>query len=250
MKKIKTLSLTKLRHEEVFGFFKLVIAEIASLPTGETAPKKLTLAVDNMNTSYEAFDNVLERFSADPNVAIANAADMARDAAYRAMAAYIKAMCAHPDEEKAAQAQAFREVITKYGDPTNLSQTQESGVLHNLITEMNTFATDEFEKIYLDEWLTDLSDKEDEFLAAVKNRNRTESVRDANAGVVKEKRIEAEASYRELAEVVNAMVIADDETKYATFIDRVNAIIDRQKTVIKTRQTKGQKVIKPEEGGE
>ena len=58
-------------------------------------------------------------------------------------------------------------------------------------------------------------------------------------GIVKESRQAADAAYRSLAGLVNALAVVNGDEAYATFIDRVNVLIDRQKTVLKTRQTNG-----------
>lgn len=42
-----------------------------------------------------------------------------------------------------------------------------------------------------------------------------------------------------------ALAVVNGDGAYATFIDHVNAIIDRQKTVLKTQQTKNRKEEKP-----
>ena len=54
---------------------------------------------------------------------------------------------------------------------------------------------------------------------------------------MKQARLQAEADYRAMVEIVNALVLINGDAAYATFIDHVNALIDRQKTVLKTRKT-------------
>lgn len=54
---------------------------------------------------------------------------------------------------------------------------------------------------------------------------------------MKQARLQAEADYRSMVELINALVLINGDAAYATFIDHVNVLIDRQKTVIKTRKT-------------
>ena len=142
MKKIKTISLTSLRVEEIFGFLKLILAETANLPgQGEeetepglpevqsvrTANPVLTSSVSAFTDAYNAFDTALKASAVNPATASATDADTARDQSWRAANAYVKAMCAHPTAEVAANAIEAKALFDKYGDPTSLAQTEESG---------------------------------------------------------------------------------------------------------------------------
>ena len=95
--------------------------------------------------------------------------------------------------------------------------------------------------VTFDPWLNDLNAKEEAFLEAVAARNRSEASRAARIGQVKERRTAAESAYRTLVETVNALSILNGEADYEDFIDHVNAMIDRQKTVLKTRATNNAK---------
>ena len=140
MKKIKTFGISALRNEESFGFLKVVVTETDNLPAEETTPAALTNAVVALKEAYKQFDYALESSAANPDVATASAADTARDQAWRGANNYLAAMCAHPDEETRNTAQMLKADFDKYGDPTSLSQTEESGVLHNLLTDLKSWA--------------------------------------------------------------------------------------------------------------
>ena len=177
-------------------------------------------------------------------VVTASAADTARDQAWRGANNYLAAMCAHPDEETRNTALMLKADFDKYGDPTSLSQTEESGVLHNLLTDLKSWAEHIRTAVTFDPWLNDLNAKEEAFLEAVAARNRSEANRAARIGQVKERRTAAESAYRTLVETVNALSILNGEADYEDFIDHVNAMIDRQKTqktVLKTRATNNAK---------
>ena len=241
MKKIKTFGIFALRNEESFGFLKVVVTETDNLPAEETTPAALTNAVTTFKEAYKQFDYALESSAANPDVATASAADTARDQAWRGANNYLAAMCAHPDEETRNTALMLKADFDKYGDPTSLSQTEESGVLHNLLTDLKSWAEHIRTAVTFDPWLNDLNAKEEAFLEAVAARNRSEASRAARIGLVKERRTAAEAAYRTLVDTVNALSILNGEADYEDFIDHVNAMIDRQKTVLKTRATNNAK---------
>ena len=244
MKKITTLNLTRLRTEESFGYLKQILAETANLPAEET-PAAQTAAVNAFETAYDAFDTALKASAVNPATATATAADEARDLSWRGISAYVKAMCAHPTAEVAANAAEAKSLFDKYGDPTKLAQTEESGVLHNLLQDLEAFDSAKRTSLNLDIWIADLKAKEDAFLAAAAQRTEADAAR--QVGIVKETRTAAEVAYRSLVDTVNALAMINGDTAYATFIDHVNAMIERQKAISKARTTRAKKEDEPAE---
>lgn len=248
MKQIASFNIARLRVEEDFGFLKLVVAETDNLLSGEagrpgelsmaaSAPATLTTSVDTFKNAVDAFDDALKDSATVPSTALAAEADTARDNAWRAANNYLKAMTAHPTESLRRAATEFKTLFDKYGDPTSLPQTEESGILHNLLQDLKAIDSSKRTSIAFDAWLTNLESCETSFLAAVSQRTEEEAAR--QVGIVKESRQTADTAYRSLAGLVNALAVVNGDEAYATFIDRVNVIIDRQKTVLKTRQTNG-----------
>ena len=238
MKKIKTISLTSLRVEEYFGFQKLILAETENLP-GEEPPSVQTAAVTAFETAFNAFDTALKASATNPATASATDADTARDQSWRAANAYVKAMCSHPTADIANAASEAKSLFDKYGDPTSLAQTEESGILHNLLQDLEAFDSAKRTSLNLDVWITDLQAKEDAFLAAAAQRTEADATR--QVGIVKETRTAADAAYRSLVDTVNALAMINGDTAYATFIDHVNAVMDRQKSILKARTTRAKK---------
>ena len=238
MKKITTINLTRLRTEEDFGFLKLVLAETENLPAEET-PSILTAAVNSFETAFNAFDAALKASATNPATASATNADVERDQSWRGINAYVKAMCSHPTDDVASAATEAKSLFDKYGDPTSLAQTEESGVLHNLLQDLEAFDSAKRTSLALDVWIADLKTKEEAFLAAAAERTEADAAR--QVGIVKETRTAAEAAYRSLVDTVNALAMINGDAEYATFIDHVNAMIERQKAISKARSTRAKK---------
>ena len=251
MKKILILNVKQLRTEECFGYLKQVKTETANLPIQEetetpsvvsvlsTVDSILKTKVDEFITSYDAFDDALKASSTNPATATATATDNARDAAWRGANNYLTAMCDHPTAEVAANAAEAKSLFDKYGDPTKLAQTEESGILHNLLQDLEAFDSAKRTSLNLDVWIADLKAKEEAFLAAAAERTEADAAR--QVGIVKETRTAAEAAYRSLVDTVNALAMINGDTAYATFIDHVNAMIERQKAISKARSTRAKK---------
>ena len=238
MKKINTLNVKQLRTEECFGYLKQVLAETSNLPSEET-PAAQTTAVNAFETAFDAFDAALKASAVNPATASATNADVERDQSWRGINAYVKAMCNHPTADIAATAAEAKSLFDKYGDPTSLAQTEESGVLHNLLQDLEAFDSAKRTSLNLDVWIADLKTKEEAFLAAAAERTEADAAR--QVGIVKETRAAAEAAYRSLVDTVNALAMINGDTAYATFIDHVNAMIERQKAISKARSTRAKK---------
>lgn len=243
MKKILTLNIKQLRTEESFGYLKQVETETANLP-GEEPAAALTAAITTFTTNVDAFDDALKASAINPATATATAADDARDAAWRGANNYAAAMCAYPDADLRAIAEQCKAVFDKYGDPTKLAQTEESGVLHNLLQDLIAIDEGTILLLNLDVWIGDLQAKEEAFLAAAAQRTETDAAR--QVGIVKETRTAADAAYRSLVDTVNALALLNGDAEYGTFIDHVNAVIERQKGILKARKTRSEKVDKLE----
>lgn len=71
--------------------------------------------------------------------------------------------------------------------------------------------------------------------------NRTDEQSRVQVGLVKETRLETEAAYRDLVGKVNVVATYEGDAAYATFIDHMNALIDRQKAILKGRTTRNKK---------
>ena len=263
MEQISILSLSRLRNEEAFGYFKLVMSLLPYLQkeaepenpdvvsveggvsalsgSGEVINAMLEAPINAFEAAYQAFDVALESSTADS--AEAKAYEELRDRLWRSNNAYIKAMTAHPNPELAAIAERLKAEFDKYGDVTYLPVVQESGALHNLIQDIQAIPAQDRSKIHYEEWFNALDTAENNYLAAVASRTDVRSEKEV--GAVKRTRIEAEAAYTHLVEVVNLLAKVEGDTAYLPFINRMNVLIAEQKATLKARQTRAAKAKEP-----
>lgn len=264
--KISTLSLKLLRTEEDFGFMKLVDAELENLPTGSGATTgsgsgttededrpsimsadadeesttstgtTLDAAVEEFEAAFYAFDAALKQATVTEASTALIAADEVRDRAWRVAYAFAKAQTDHPAESVATVARRIKAAFDKYGNPTQLPRTEESGVLHNLLQDLATFTTEQQTTSGFAPYLAALSTAEDAYLAALNTRvaEKVERI----TGIVKISRTSCDAAYRKLTNLVNALITVNGYDKYSAFVERLNVHIQTLKTVLKARQTK------------
>ena len=263
MEQIYVFNPIRLRNEEAFGFFKLVISLLPHLlkeaepvnpdvvsveggvsalsGSGEVINAMLEAPINAFETAVRAFDETLENSTADS--AEAKAYEELRDRLWRSNNAYIKAMTAHPNPELAAIAERVKAEFDKYGDVTYLPVVQESGALHNLIQDIQAIPAQDRSKIHYEEWFNALDTAENNYLAAVASRTDVRSEKEV--GAVKRTRIEAEAAYTHLVEVVNLLAKVEGDTAYLPFINRMNVLIAEQRSTLKARQTRASKAKEP-----
>ena len=201
----------------------------------------LEAPINAFEAAYQAFDVALESSTADS--AEAKAYEELRDRLWRSNNAYIKAMTAHPNPELAAIAERVKAEFDKYGDVTYLPVVQESGALHNLIQDIQAIPAQDRSKIHYEEWFNALDTAENNYLAAVASRTDVRSEKEV--GAVKRTRIEAEAAYTHLVDVVNLLAKLEGDTAYLPFINRMNVLIAEQKATLKARQTRAAKAKEP-----
>ena len=263
MEQIYVFNPIRLRNEEAFGFFKLVISLLPHLlkeaepenpdvvsveggvsalsGSGEVINAMLEAPINAFEAAYQAFDVALESSTADS--AEAKAYEELRDRLWRSNNAYLKAMTAHPNPELAAIAERLKAEFDKYGDVTYLPVVQESGALHNLIQDIQAIPAQDRSKIHYEEWFNALDTAENNYLVAVASRTDVRSEKEV--GAVKRTRIEAEAAYTHLVEVVNLLAKVEGDTAYLPFINRMNVLIAEQRSTLKARQTRASKAKEP-----
>ena len=89
-----------------------------------------------------------------------------------------------------------------------------------------------------------LENAENSFLTATDEKVQEEAAREV--GLSKQARQAADDAYRKLVDIVNMLAAMHGDEKFATFIGNVNALVEQQRTKLKTRATNSAK--KEDEG--
>ena len=169
-----------------------------------------------------AYDEALETSNKLDSVQTVEAADAAADEAWGASYAYSKAMARHPNSMIRNAALPYVAVYEKYGNPTKLAQVKELGVLQNLLTDLEALEDDE--TIGFTAWREYIAETTGLLMDAM--NSRTDEQSRVQVGLVGK---------------VNVVAAYEGDAAYATFIDHMNALIDRQKAILKGRTTRNKK---------
>lgn len=238
MKQIQKINLSALHNEEAFGFFSLVKEEMKSLPADPTegvAPLKDVKV--NFTTKLVTYDEVLESSGKLKSTGAVEKADAMADEAWGATNMYVKALARHPDDMIRNAALPYAEVFEKYGNPTQMALNKELGVLQNLCTDLEALEDDTM--LNFGPWKEYLVETTGLLMDAMQAQADEKS--QVQVGSVKQSRLEVESAYRDLVDKVNVVAAYEGDAAYATFIDHLNAMIDRQKVILKTRATNSKK---------
>lgn len=238
MKQIQKINLSALHNEEAFGFFTLVKEEMKSLPADPTegvAPLKDVKV--NFTTKLVTYDEVLESSGKLKSTGAVEKADAMADEAWGATNMYVKALARHPDDMIRNAALPYAEVFEKYGNPTQMALNKELGILQNLCTDLEALEDDTM--LNFGPWKEYLIETTGLLMAAMQAQADEKS--QVQVGSVKQSRLEVESAYRDLVDKVNVVAAYEGDAAYATFIDHLNAMIDRQKVILKTRATNSKK---------
>ena len=238
MKQIQKINLSALHNEEAFGFFSLVKEEMKSLPADPTegvAPLKDVKV--NFTMKLTTYDEVLESSGKLKSTGAVEKADAMADEAWGATNMYVKALARHPDDMIRNAALPYAEVFEKYGNPTQMALNKELDILQNLCTDLEALEDDTM--LNFGPWKEYIVETTGLLMAAMQAQADEKS--QVQVGSVKQSRLEVESAYRDLVDKVNVVAAYEGDAAYATFIDHLNAMIDRQKVILKTRATNSKK---------
>ena len=238
--KIQEFTIEDLRNTGNSAFLER-ISNATSLLTNETDQT----VVAEFKTAFNAFNDVVKLKQSFVNTEDLILCDQLADSAWRGLHGQTKVMLRHPSEEVCIIANKAMQIIDKYGDITNLSYNDEYGAMDNLIVDLNALGDKTLRKIYLADWLTELTLRRREFMA--KQAVREDEKAQIEVGETKAKRLEADRAYRDFVEMINARARVFGTANYEAFIKRANVIIDEAKIELAQRAAKNNNADSPTE---
>lgn len=250
MEALQAISLGRLTQDGSFSFLNFTKKKLTLLPQDSSEPDlpdvqsvlrtlslkspRLQKAVDRFVEAVDAFDSALRMARKKPLTEKLSVADEDRGKAWVGSNTYINAMLNHPDQEVVAVAKIAREIFDKYGNPTRLSRKEESSILHNLLQDIE--AMESMETIYFDPWYNWIKTAHETYEAL---RSERADLKDrTKIGMAQETRTAAEDAYREMAKVLNSVVVYEETDEYDAFINAINNEIEETSVLIKSRETR------------
>ena len=198
----------------------------------------LTAAMGNVWTDYtsarQAYDFAYAQARKWEQTEDIDNLDKLRDNAQSAFLNALKAMLASPNAAKAQAAKLLTFIRDKYSLDNSDEYMKQTTMTAQFIQEVesNADAMAALTTTGLDDWFTDLKQKNEAFLA--KMNERTEAQAGLQKGIVREKRLLCEAAYRNVVKLANAMSICEVPAgfDFTTAFNLLNAEIEHFRQIL------------------
>jgi hypothetical protein len=230
-KQLTTFDYTRMDITTALGFFGQMQTKFESNGT-------LTAAMGNVWTDYtsarQAYDFAYAQARKWEQTEDIDNLDKLRDNAQSAFLNALKAMLASPNAAKAQAAKKLAFIRDKYSFNNTDEYMKQTTMVAQFIQEVesNADAMAALTTTGLDDWFTDLKQKNADFLA--KMNERTEAQAGLEKGIVREKRLLCEAAYRNVVKLANAMAICEVPAgfDFTTAFNLLNAEIEHFRQIL------------------
>ena len=230
-KQMTEIATSRMDITTVLGYF----GQIKGIVTGNSAlVGALGTVWTTFTAAYDAFDEAYAQTRKWAQTEEIEGLDTTRDQALSAFNAALKSMQSSPNAQKQAGAKLLMNIREKYTLNASDEYMKETTAIAQMIQEMeeNLQAEQALTTTGLDDWFQDLKAKNEAFLA--KMNERTEAQAGQQKGIVREKRLLAEAAYKNVVKLLNAAAIMEQpaDLDYNPVIDRLNAEVEHYRQIL------------------
>ena len=230
-KQMTSIDVTRMDITTVLGYF----GQIKDIVTQDA---QVVTALDTVWTAfmaaYATFDDAYAQARKWLQTEEVDELDKARDGALRGFLNTGKAMLSSPNVTKQTAAKYLMFIRDKYSLSASDEYMKETTAISQMIQEMegDAQAVAALTTTGLDEWLADLKAKNAAFLT--KMNERTAEQAGQQKGIVRDSRLAAEAAYRNVVKLLNAMAICEVPAgvDYAPAIDHLNAEVEHYRQIL------------------
>lgn len=240
MLKANKLCTQRLRNGELLG----VLQETLEFSVALLSNERDASVLDMYRSAVEEYRGALMQDFYIKETRAKNDADDAVYKQYRGMKHLVKSMLLHSNASTRESAEGVMYILEKHGNIWNSSLAHRYSMLDEMIEKINALGAEVHSTLGIDIWLEGLTLAIAKYKVArdVQRRERYEYQK----GLVVESRQKAEAAYRDLIETINAHMISFGEEEYLDFVKNVNATVEVQKAIIKSRVTRAENVEEAE----
>ena len=235
-KQMTEIATSRMDITTVLGYF----GQIKGIVTGNSAlVGALGTVWTTFTAAYDAFDEAYAQTRKWAQTEEIEGLDTTRDQALSAFNAALKSMQSSPNAQKQAGAKLLMNIREKYTLNASDEYMKETTAIAQMIQEMeqNLQAEQALTTTGLIDWFQDLKAKNEAFLA--KMNERTAEQAGQQKGIVREKRLLAEAAYKNVVKLLNAAAIMEQpaDLDYNPVIDRLNAEVEHYRQILARKGT-------------
>ena len=231
MKEISTISLERMNNGAHFLYVSNILARAEADAKVKTKAAAQVAALKAAVAQEDEDLKISQKSLLTDDIA---KADAERDALYSGYKKAVAGFLNLPVEAMAQAAKVLNQHIKDYGIDPKMQLDRETGLLMNLITDLEGKYKSEVETLSLTPFVTNLKTANERVRTLT--ASRTDEKMGVTVGALKTSRKASDDAYRMLVKMVNALAMVEGEADYAAFIDYVNTEIVHYK-----REVLGQK---------
>ncbi|MEY8687733.1 DUF6261 family protein [Bacteroides sp. AN502(2024)] len=232
MKEISTISLERMNN----GAHFLYVSDILAHAEADTTVKQKTATqVAALKAAVEQEDEDLKLSQKSLLTDEIARADAERDSLYSGYKKAVQSFLNLPVEAMAQAAKVLNQHLKDYAISPQMQLDRETGMLLNLVTDLEGKFKAEVETLSLTPFVTNLKAANERVRTLT--ASRMEERMAVPVGALKTSRKASDEAYRALVKMVNALALVEGEADYAAFIDYVNAEITHYKREVLGQRT-------------
>ena len=238
MVEIKSSDFVRINNGAHYEFMKVVSERFAAetaLGTNATAKK----AIEALAAAVKEEDRCLAISRKSLITDDIKAADDARDDIYSALRKTIKGFLKAPMTDVAQAAKELNQCVADYRIDPAMQLDRETGLLHNLIADLETKYAAQVTKLGLGLFVAPLKEANAKVEQFIVGRTTAQSA--IAAGELRKARLATDAAYRHLVKFVNALAMVSGTSDYDALAMFLNKHIDRYKQEALPAHKKGDK---------
>ena len=223
-KAIASISLGRLNNGAHFEYVSMVLTSLQS----QTAVKqKVADLAAAFASAVEAEDAVLKVSTKSLITDDLAQADQDRDTFYAGYKKAVEGFLHMPIADMAQAAKVLNQHIKDYRINTQAQIDKETGLLANFIADLEGKYAAQVATLGLSVFVTHMKEANERVRTLI--RQRVNERMGITVGALKAARVNTDAAYHNLVQMVNALALVNGDADYAAFIDYVNAEITRYK---------------------
>ena len=163
--------------------------------------------------------------------------DKTRDKLYQGYKTIVETYLEFTLKAETEAAKYLNQHIIDYGIDPRDNRQRESGLLLNFTADLQGKYADYVQTLHLTDYVAQIKLYNDQLIEAPSTRTKERS--QMTTGVLAEARVQTDAAYRRLMEMVNALALVEGDAPYAAYIDYMNALIKEYKQTVLNQPTGG-----------
>lgn len=224
MKEIKPISLERMNNGAHFLYVSNILARAEADEAVKTKAATLVTALKTAVQQEDADLKLSQKSLLTDDIA---KADAERDALYSSYKKAVASFLNLPVEEMAQAAKVLNQHLKDYAIDPKMQLDRETGLLVNLITDLEEKYASQVSALSLTPFVTNLKAANEKVRTLT--ASRTEERMGVTVGALKASRKTSDEAYRMLVKMVNALALVEGEEEYSEFIDYVNTEITHYK---------------------